>query len=201
MLYQLSIAFNVTIKLYFVFQVPLIPKADKYLLTGEDNVVRKVKNQIVAEDKYTTVEKCMMRSKNVDIQILDKTRPYKPPNEDKLKKIELLLCLSTTSRKEVTHWLPDTLPPNVKCKYILVEKLPGEYHLSEDLEDDLKKNPQISKLFTDPAIKSLPPIISPEYNNTKISDSARDSLFFTYTVVMSLYIALVNLRLSRFVPK
>lgn len=133
------------------FQEALIPKAEKYLLIGEENIVHKIKHQIIAEHRCTLVERMKSKVKDIDIQILDRENSYTNSNydNDRGKRITLLLCLSTaTDPNRMEHWPRVELPPAIQSRYMLVETQPGEFNVPKDLISRLLEDPQLAKLFS-----------------------------------------------------
>lgn len=129
---------------------------------------------------------------NIEILKDNTTNEARHENDD--NKVGLLLCISTTT-KQADYYLPKNLPQNIKDKYILVETQPGET-LSKDLQEYLKI-PKIWNIFEGSKQIILPPKTQSIYDNMKIDPATRESIFFMYALLMSLY--LVRMRLFVFV--
>lgn len=178
------------------FQEVLIPKAEKYLLIGDANIVHKVKHQIIAEHKCTLVERMKSKVKDIDIQILDRDYSYKNSNYDKDlgKRITLLLCLSTaTDPNWMEHWPQGESLPTIQSRYMLVETKPGEFNVPKDLISKLLEDPQLAKVFGGSEVRCLPTKCDTIYKNTKIIISDRESIFFLYTLLVFVtYVLLIR---------
>lgn len=170
-----------------------MPKADKYLLVGEDTVMEKIKTQIYVENTRSKVLNMWYRKEHPDIEIMKENWQYQASTDDE-KNICLLLCVSSeTDQKTGNYWLPAKLPPNVKCM-TFVETQFRTKELNKYVTSYLKeKQNKLWAVFKVYDFKLLSPVSSSMYMNTKIDASSRQILLVAYALS-------VSLMLKKFVP-